>query len=94
MLLLASLSLGTAALALLISRATLTAPIRERLRGRLKDGASCSYCCCFWLSALLVTVYGAPSAPLGEPLPWTLAVLAVWGGSAAAVGIADGAVGD
>lgn len=84
MLLLLALSLAGAAVALLVSRATITEPIREAAFEWLKPGLRCPFCVAFWASAGLVAVYGPPGL-----LPWPLAVLAIWGGAAATVGLAD-----
>jgi len=84
MLLLASLSLATAALALLVSRATITEALREAAPPWLQKGLRCPFCCSGWVAGTLVLGYG----PLHD-LPFALAWLAVWGGAAVATGLAE-----
>lgn len=86
MLLLVALSLAAGALALLISRSALLAPLRERTKGVVYGFVSCPFCVSFWLALGLVLFYGPPEELTHAP---GLAVLAAWGGAALVAALAD-----
>ena len=79
-----ALTLAATALTLLISRATITEPLRDAAPALLQEGLRCTQCTSFWVSLVTVAVWGAPVG-----LSPVLAALAVWGGAVVACGIAD-----
>ena len=82
MLLLAQI-LATAAISLLISRASITAWCRDLLPQPIRQGVECPFCVSFWVAAALVGFYGPDEVPL------LLAIPAVWGGASVAIGLAE-----
>ena len=84
MLLFASLILAAAAITLLISRATITEPLRNAAPAWMQEGLRCTLCTGFWVSLATVAVWGAPAG-----LSPILAALAVWGGVVVACGLAE-----
>jgi hypothetical protein len=76
--------LAATALTLLISRATITEPLRDAAPALLQEGLRCTQCTGFWVSLVTVAVWGAPVG-----LPPILAALAVWGGAVVACGLAE-----
>ena len=83
MLLLAEV-LSAAAITLLVSRATITEPLRDAAPPLLQEGLNCTFCTGFWVSLATVAIWGAP-----DGISPILAALAVWGGAAVATGLAD-----
>jgi hypothetical protein len=79
-----ALTLAATALTLLISRATITEPLRDAAPALLQEGLRCTLCTGFWVSLATVAVWGAPAG-----LSPILAALAVWGGVVVACGLAE-----
>ena len=77
-------ALAAAALTLLISRATITEPLRDAAPAWLQEGLNCTQCTSFWVSLATVAVWGAPAG-----LSPVMAALAVWGGAVVACGLAE-----
>ena len=76
--------LAATAITLLISRATITEPLRDAAPALLQEGLRCTQCTGFWVSLATVAVWGASVG-----LSPVLAALAVWGGVVVACGLAD-----
>jgi hypothetical protein len=76
--------LAATAITLLISRATITEPLRDAAPVMLQEGLRCTQCTSFWVSLVTVAVWGAPAG-----LSPVLAALAVWGGAVVACGLAE-----
>ena len=77
-------ALAAAALTLLVSRATITEPLRDAAPAWMQEGLRCTQCAGFWVSLVTVAVWGAPAG-----LSPVLAALAVWGGAVVACGLAE-----
>jgi hypothetical protein len=77
-------ALAATAITLLISRATITEPLRDAAPAWLQEGLCCTQCTGFWVSLVTVAIGGAPAG-----LPPILAALAVWGGAVVACRLAD-----
>ena len=84
MLFFSALILAATAVTLLVSRATITEPLRDAAPALLQEGLRCTQCTSFWVSLVTVAVWGAPVG-----LSPVLSALAVWGGVVVACGWAD-----
>lgn len=78
--------LGAAAAALLVSRSSLFAWLRDRTTGLIAEGVRCPFCLSFYAAGALCAAY--PAGPL--PLLW----LASWGVAGLVAASIDRLVGD